>query len=37
MSEPIVADMRILNECTNCCRYKGSYMSDVVADIEDLT
>ena len=23
--------------CIHCCRYKGSCMSDVVADIEDLT
>ena len=29
---------RILHECSPCCRYRGSYMSDpLVADIEDLT
>ena len=38
MSAPLVAVLRILHECSFCCRYRGSYMSaPLVADIEDLT
>ena len=38
MSAPLVADTEDHNECSSCCRYRGSYMSaPLVADIEDLT
>ena len=40
MSAPlvaVVAEKRILHECSPCCRYRGYYMSaTLVAGIEDL-
>ena len=42
MRSPLVTDkeddLRILHECSPCCRYRGSYMiTPLVADIKDLT
>ena len=38
MSAHLFADMRILHECSSCCRDRGPYMSaPLVADIEHLT
>ena len=38
MTDPLVANIEDLHECSSCCRCRGSYMSaPLVADIEDLT
>ena len=38
MSALFVEDIEDHNECSPCCRYRGSYISaPLVEDIEDLT